>query len=277
MLTWLLIFSLQSFAASPAVTFDETMLRQRFDRSVLNDGPNCYNTAFIAMGYMDDVIHTSTDEARFYLKNFCQLQKNKTADQAQNGALIAYYTASSDLVHVAVALGSNTVLEKYSYEGSHRASRRNSNRAGDYLFQALEKSYYFKNYSSARTKVFHCASWEEVRGVLGGILDLPAVHTLNQLRFDLAKDLEKVNPQDLDLFLESSVANYLMPLEQVLSSPAQSDLEKQYIRSLATSLLQQIYYSADGAPISCDRCSRKALRPLYDRISRLEALMARNY
>lgn len=277
MMMWLLLFSLQSFAAAPFVSFDEAALRARFDQPVLNDGPNCYNTAFVSMGYLPDIVHTSTDEAIYYFHNFCQEQKGVKAEGAQNGALIAYHSADSKLVHVAVALGGGNVLEKYNYLGLHADSFHRNEEAGRYLFQNLRSSYYFQSYSAQRTKVYHCVTATELQQRLAAVLVSPQTQQLNKIRATVAAELEKMKPAELDIFLQSTATPALKDLESILRNPPESEAAKKYDRVLATSLLHQFYYMLDNSSYSCESCTRQITRPLQDQITKLQALIAKNY
>lgn len=272
----LLAFSSLSLAAPAWVPFDEASLQKRFAKPVLNDGPNCYNTAFIALGYQQETLHTSTFETLFYLKNFCQ-QQNLPAAKAPNGALIAYFSATSDLVHIAANLGGARVLEKTTYAGTHRATPRDQSHPGEYLFHNLASSYYFKSYSAKNTKVFYCLPSEEVHRRLASIDSLPEVQSLFRLRQDLAQELQILQPENLDVFFTESALNILKDILEVLQEKPATRLEQDYIRSLASSLQNQIGFMLEGAPISCQRCHRKVTRPVQEALDRVSFIFAKNY
>lgn len=254
----------------------EQDLQQRFSQPVMNDGPNCFNAAFMALGYVKDVIHTSTYEAVFYLKNFCQ-EVATVAPKAKNGALIVYVGADSVMYHMAVALGNGRVFEKYNYGGYHRTSRKDASRPGEYFIQDFQSSYYFQRYSSKTTKVFHCVEAEVAREKLAPLQQLGSVQSLRLITEHLAADVLRVEPSRIDEFFAGQALSYLEEVKIILKVPPKSLLEQVYVTALVSSIRDQLYFMAESPPKSCGNCTKRLLWPVHENISQINHLLAKNY
>jgi hypothetical protein len=95
-----------SFAFAAPAPFDVPALKNIFSTSVANNGPNCYNTTLLSLGYVDEVIHISPDEMNFYLHLFCK-QTELRPEEAANGYVIVFRNLDR-LAHTAAALGKRT-------------------------------------------------------------------------------------------------------------------------------------------------------------------------
>lgn len=53
------------FASSALAGFDIASLQRKFRKPATNNGPHCYNTTLVALGYMDEIVHVTEGKQAF--------------------------------------------------------------------------------------------------------------------------------------------------------------------------------------------------------------------
>ena len=69
-----IILGCSAFAivSTASAQFNVADLQKRFSTPTTNNGPNCYNTTLVVLGYMEEIVHVSPEEATFYVSSFCK-------------------------------------------------------------------------------------------------------------------------------------------------------------------------------------------------------------
>lgn len=214
--------------------------------SIAQDGPNCFNASLYVQGFSRDLVYASPTELDFYLENFCS-EKPQRYGLAERD-LVAFINPEdpTQIVHTAVSLGGNEILEKSSLMGSLAPVQAEDPEPGQYLKRDISKSLYSAPNSEKlfgspfKTKAFVCRSPEQVAQALAAIQKNPAIQEQLFFRSELAKALTISNRQDL----ESKILNFFVPLMATMKwdqVPVTKARDIQYLQALLRSNAYQMH------------------------------------
>lgn len=131
---------------------------------IFQDGPNCFNTSLLSLGYSDKKVFTSVPEIKYYLKYHCK-EIPFNPKSLESNTLLTYTGPNNYLDHTAVALSSQKIIEKNSLYGSKHAEVYMDKYPGRYLIQNLQQSIFFGKDDSLRGKAgkaYRCDSEAKV-------------------------------------------------------------------------------------------------------------------
>jgi hypothetical protein len=248
-LTLLTILSCLSFASaenSPAMVKAYQLSQQ----SVVQDGPNCFNTAMYMQGFVDEIVHTSSSESQFYLENFC---REKSANEVPSTGDVISFRDSQDLsneIHETVMLENNQIIEKNSIYGTVKKPFEGDPVPGRYLIHNLQESLYSpikskKLFDAVYTqKIFTCQTAEQVQKAMATILQIPAVQEQLQFRHEIAQTLKIADRAAL----EKNILEVLVPIvekmswDQSLDKNGLSQQEAKYLAGILRSNANQLSF-----------------------------------
>lgn len=271
---WVSLFIL--FSSTSHAQFDVAALKAAFSSAFVNNGPNCYNTTLIALGYISDRIHISPLEAELYLARFC-IEIDQDPLSAPNGLVITYRSRTdARLEHIAALVGAGQVFEKYNYVGTGGQSHPNDYQAyyGAYLFHPLANSSYYQETDEFIYQVLSCAPATTVHKFLTPIHQQSWAQKLLQLRNRLAHDIATVSPAKLGAFFRRPAVKYIEELSQLLEAPTRDPFEQEYKLALITSSYRQIHFLLEDSHSHCPSCTdndsdelRSALKKIKGQLS----------
>lgn len=247
-------FSFFVFVNVAFAGFDVPSLQRKFGAPATNNGPNCYNTTLVALGYMDELVHVSPEEAEFYVSSFCKLQNIK-ADIAPNG-MIVVYGKNSEFDHMASLLGNGQTFEKYNFLGSQSSGGRPlpDGFHGDYVFHPLSESYVYQRAMPEDVRVFLCEPAKDVFSALAVFNQSAWKMKNDSIRSELARDIQKISAAKIGAFLNFRGAGFAQELETILEIKPANQRERafQYVGVLSN--YRQLYYLYEqGSCRDCDR------------------------
>jgi hypothetical protein len=125
------------------------------------DGANCFNAVLAAKGFEDFLSYTDSSELKYYLENFCSIEK-----RAIKKGEILVVAINGLAAHAAIALNKNTVFEKASTAGVPSPTQDNFDNR--YLIKKRADSEYLqgcnsKNWSFCRIHAYKCDTANNVR------------------------------------------------------------------------------------------------------------------
>ncbi|MFS4458833.1 hypothetical protein [Bdellovibrio sp. HCB2-146] len=252
-------------AHAETAVFNAQELKSLFSSPSFHDGPNCYNTSLMALGYVSERMYSSGKELDFYLKNFCQ-EISTTPEEAPNGIVMTYRDNSERLAHAALLMGNGWVFEKNSYRGTNYGSSSSYTSPGYYLFQRYNKSIYASEVKIYNVNYYQCVSSSEVQEALQVIRGRSWALRLEDMRVSLSATIVDISFEKLSNFLTETGFLYLVELQELLRTRTKNALEKEYLYSMAQSVYGQILYAHESAQRSCIQCQSHDVGPLNNEL-----------
>lgn len=211
------------------------------------DGPNCFNTSLLTLGYTKNTVYSSEDELLFFVDNFCKPLKNTSSSSPLQRLILfqrlSVETGLKTLIHSAVSLGNNQIIEKYSLLGILNEAREDDPNPGIQITHQLSESLYSAKKSQPlfgeiyEQDSYVCQNAEQVQTALLKLAKNPAIGEQLEFRKVLAK---QVNIADRKI-IEENIMKQLLPLAQgmqwdrFINKTPQSSLEKTYLLGLLRS------------------------------------------
>ncbi len=152
-------FAVPALAKNPQIR-----ATQLVKEKVFQDGPNCFNTSLLALGYTDKKVFTSAPEIKYYIKYHCKEISFK-AKTLEPNTLLTYTGNSNYLEHTAIALTNSKIIEKNSLYGAKHSEVFMDKYPGRYLVQNLQQSIFFGKDDSLygkAGKAYRCESESKV-------------------------------------------------------------------------------------------------------------------
>jgi len=210
---------------------------------VYQDGPNCYNTSLQSLGYTQDVAYNSDEELSFFTENFCN-PVSPTHKVLNSRDLILFVDRESkSVIHTAVALDKNKIIEKYSLLGSLNEPREDDPQPGRQITHALAESIYSPALAQGifgqtyQQQIYSCKKSDEVQKTLSRLSLNPAIAEQLKFRKFLVENIKIADRK----ILEQNIMNHLVPQvltmkwDSLIQKTPQSSLEKTYLLGLLRS------------------------------------------
>ncbi|WP_374000631.1 hypothetical protein [Bdellovibrio bacteriovorus] len=206
------------------------------------DGPNCFNTSLLSLGYTHTQIYASATEVEYYLKYHCQ-EVSLNLNKLEPSSLLTY-SEDGLLIHTAVAINTNEILEKNSLYGSKHKEVFGDPAPGKYLLHSVKKSIFFSQLGkkeNARAKAYRC---EPSAQVLARQTEFESDDSIRRLKEFLTSlgELQKIqNKTELTKKMNAQLLQKFKSLRisEALESSSPSAQKELYRLSLAESLAYQ--------------------------------------
>lgn len=159
------------------------------------DGPNCFNAALYAKGYISERTKTDESEFNFFLEKFCQ----KKTSAPEKGDVLALQS-ENQFYHGALSLGKGKIFEKLSTWGRNppkilpikNAKKVIEERkvSSQYLIKKMSDSKYFNDVEKTKGDliIYSCPDQKQVIADLEILNLIPGIKKIQ----DLNKKLEEV-------------------------------------------------------------------------------------
>ncbi len=196
-------FASPLFAKTPQIRAN-----QLAKEKVFQDGPNCFNTSLISLGYSDKKVFTSVPEIKYYLKYHCKEIAFNPRSLEPN-TILTYTGPNGYLEHTAVALTNSKILEKNSLYGAKHNEVYLDKYPGRYLIQNLRQSIFFgkdDSLSGKAGKAYRCESDSKVLIAKQNLLKNSDIKRLSDF-LDYISNLTEIKDTKL---LEEKINNDLL-------------------------------------------------------------------
>ncbi|MFN3455883.1 MAG: hypothetical protein ACK41T_13090 [Pseudobdellovibrio sp.] len=209
----------------------------------IHDGPNCFNTVLVAKGYTDTLAYSSESEFNFYIKNFCQEDKNIQITQAPKNTVLTLSTNDKRYIHTALTLNNAKILEKNSLYGSNTPAFTFLDPApGKYLIHSLKDSYFFTDdlYKNQKRSVYVCKDENLTRKAMHLYYQNPSIKPLIDFQKIISLALKLQTREDIENYtLKTILPYYKSKIQTTLSMNLEDSKLKELRYSLAMSTAYQ--------------------------------------
>lgn len=205
-----------------------------------HDGPNCYNAALAAKGYIDELVYTDAIEYRYYLENFCIENTDMTT---MSGDLYAF-EKQGFIFHGAMSLGGDKIFEKTSTVGFRSTFREDRHDSSKYQIKDKANSKYFNGSAHEMKcpdgciiiKSFSCLEAQNVRQSMSGLYNNLIVSELAKVRIEIQN---KTRSEKLEGF--SDISFKLNSLSSQIDLQVEINEEALFILVLGESIIGHLH------------------------------------
>lgn len=259
-------------ALAQANSIDWKAIDSLKNRSTFQDGPNCYNAAFLAKGWTKIVSQTADEELKYYLWNFCELTET---EPTPGDIFVDTVGRPQDIEHAVTYLGKGMIFEKPSTVGllgrfAHAKEigifHGDLEKESTYAIRSLEDSDYFKE----GKLVYRCQPHSQIEKSLSPLQHLPQYPAFLDAKELLSKLSFSTSPQSTKEFKELPIAvTKVVDILDRLRGISDDDL---FLYANAESVFAHFYNFQDGLlkvpkVVSGDAYPKRAFRELTDRMS----------
>ncbi|UXR64423.1 hypothetical protein EZJ49_15245 [Bdellovibrio bacteriovorus] len=210
--------------------------------SSYQDGPNCFNTSLLSLGYTRTQVYTSSAEIEHYLKHHCQeipLNLKKLEPET-----LLTYSEDGYLVHSAVAVSKENILEKNSLYGSKHHEVFGDPAPGKYLLHPVKQSAFFSQIGkkeNAHARAYRCQNATQVSVHQTQFESDDSIRRLKEFLTFIGTVQKIQNPTDLAAKMNSELLQKFKSLRisEALEASSSSTQKESYRLSLAESLAYQ--------------------------------------
>jgi hypothetical protein len=147
---------LVSLGLNSSVKASDFSTEKLLGKSVRHDGPNCFNGALLAVGFMNMITYTDQSEFQLYVQTFCE-----EVDTPADGSLIGV-VQNGYLTHAVVRIDASVIFEKFSVYGSEGI--KSSLKESTYQVRQLDESSYLNGCGDGcEARFYSCDSAETVQ------------------------------------------------------------------------------------------------------------------
>lgn len=206
------------------------------------DGPNCFNTSLLSLGYTHAQMYTSATEVEYYLKYHCQ-EIPLNLKKMEPSSLLTY-SEDGHLLHSAVAINAKDILEKNSLYGSKHDEVFGDPEPGKYLLHPVKKSIFFGpigKKENAKARAYRCQDSAQVSVRQAELETDDSIRRLKTFLTSIGKLQQIQNKTELVAKANTELLQEFKSLRisEALESSSSSAQKELYRLSLAESLAYQ--------------------------------------